>query len=190
VAGLVVNKSVQSRRLVEAWTVKLAPGLPQSATAKTSYNRKGDSVTVTIAPAEGTYNGQLSKRGYTLELPCTEKSTSAQVDGKTVPIEYIAEENLNRIAVPSRSIRNGCRITLDVAEANQGNIQAQAFTRRAGLAVALPGSNRDDLVKTALASITDENEKAAVMAAAGVGTFSKIESPSGYPPVGVEKTYP
>ena len=181
-AGLVVNKSVQSRRLVEAWTVKLAPGLPQSATAKTSYNRKGDSVTVTIAPAEGTYNGQLSKRGYTLELPCTEKSTSAQVDGKTVPIEYIAEENLNRIAVPSRSIRNGCRITLDVAEANQGNIQAQAFTRRAGLAVALPGSNRDDLVKTALASITDENEKAAVMAAAGVGTFSKIESPSGYPP--------
>jgi alpha-glucosidase (family GH31 glycosyl hydrolase) len=155
-----------------------------------TYGRKGDSVTVTIAPAEGTYDGELSKRGYTVELPCTEKATRAQVDGKTVPIEYVAEENLNRIVVPSRSMRNGCRITLDVAEVNQGKIQAQAFAGRAGLAVPPPGSSRDDLLKTALANVTDEKEKAALMAAAGTGTFSKIESPSGYPAVGVEKTYP
>jgi hypothetical protein len=154
-----------------------------------TYGRKGDSVTVTIAPAEGKFDGQLSKRGYTVELPCTEKAASAQVDGKTVPVEYLAEENLNRIVVPSRSIRNGCRITLDVTEANQGKIQAQAFASRAGLSVPLPGTNRDDLMKIALANITDEREKAAVTAAAGVGTFSKIESPTGYPAVGVEKTY-
>jgi hypothetical protein len=159
------------------------------AKALLTYGRKGNSVTVTIAPAEGTYDGQLSKRGYTVELPCTEKAARAEVDGKTVPVEYVAEENLNRIAVPSRSVKSGCRITLDVTEANQAKIQALAFARRAGLSVPPPGNSRDDLMKTALASITDEKEKAALMAAAGVGTISKIEGPSGYPAVGVEKTY-
>jgi hypothetical protein len=159
------------------------------AKTRLSYYREGSSVSVTIAPAEGTFAGQVAERGYVVELPCTEKANGAQVDGNTVQVEYVKNENLNRIAVPSRSIRLGCNINLEVAEADQESIRTQAFARRAGLNSSPASGSRDELLKTALAGSSDEREKISLMAAAGAGTFSKIESPSGYPAVGVENNY-
>jgi alpha-glucosidase (family GH31 glycosyl hydrolase) len=154
-----------------------------------TYSRHGNRVAVKITPAKGSFDGQLRERSYSIELPCTQKATQVQVDRKAAVAEYVEPENLNRVTISPRSIRSGCEIVVDVADADQASIRAQAYARRSGLPSIAPRTSWADLVSSAADKAGDEREKVAVLAAAGQGTFSKIESPTGYPATGMEKTY-
>jgi hypothetical protein len=154
-----------------------------------TYSRHGNRVGVKIAPAKGSFDGQLRERSYSIELPCTQEARQAQVDHKAVAPEYLEAENLTRVTIPPRSIRSGCEIVVDVADADQASLRAQAYARRSGVPSVAPGTSWADLVSSAADKASGEREKAAVLAAAGRGTFSKIESPTGYPATGTEKTY-
>jgi hypothetical protein len=160
-----------------------------SAQTHLTYSRNGNKITIEIGPTIGSFAGQPLERAYVIELPCTQCASLIRVDGKSAKTDYVASERINRISIPTRSIRSGCRIELVAEDADQNILQTRAFARRAGLPEPSKEATFASLVQTAMTNRQDEARKIAILAAAHIGVFEKIENPTGYPNTKAAKTY-
>ncbi|MDR1763684.1 MAG: DUF5110 domain-containing protein [Dysgonamonadaceae bacterium] len=81
------------------------------ATTRLRYQSDGGKTTVTVYPAEGSYNGQVRKRAYRIELPAVAANTAVSVNGKRT--KAVFDKSLNGIVVnvPAKDIRQAVRVT-------------------------------------------------------------------------------
>ena len=160
-----------------------------AARTKLTYVRHGPQVVVTVAPTDGKFAGQVTDRSLVVELAGTAAATKVLVDGAPAETEYVAAENLNRVRVPARSIRAGCTVTFTVDEADVEQVRRRAFASRVGLPNPDPATPLADLVAAAIDRATDDPDRVAVCAAAGVGLLTRNETAYGYPAGGVDRTF-
>ncbi|MBI2931235.1 MAG: DUF5110 domain-containing protein [Planctomycetes bacterium] len=108
--------------------------------ARTSlkYDRRGNSVTVTVEPTRGAYTGMPDSRSTVIELADTRRATSARVDGALVPVEYDEANAINRIVVPARAVTEGVKVEVTVEDADFAALRERAIGRR------LKGAQADD----------------------------------------------
>jgi alpha-glucosidase (family GH31 glycosyl hydrolase) len=159
------------------------------AQTKLSYIRRGPEVTLTISPAQGTFDGQVKRRSYVVELPATKQATKALIDGEPATVEYVEAESINRVKIPARSIQKGCAVLVSADEADSAIFKTCAFARRAGLKAPAANASIADLLGNALDRAQEDGVKAATLAAAGVGVFSRNENVYGYPARGTDTAF-
>jgi alpha-glucosidase (family GH31 glycosyl hydrolase) len=82
-----------------------------------SYQRAGRTVTVRIEPAAGKFAGQLARRSYKVELPCTVRAESATVNGRSAKIIYDEERKINTIAAGEAPLKEAQEFVVVVDEA-------------------------------------------------------------------------
>jgi alpha-glucosidase (family GH31 glycosyl hydrolase) len=140
-----------------------------------TYVRHGGQVTVTIGAAKGQYAGQVAQRGYTVELPNTDKAMEARVDGQPAVVSYDPALCVTRISVPARSLRKPVKIEVQAAEADAGVLSARAQNRRlAGIAGdAAQGKNWKQVLADS-SDLTDA-QKEALLALGGVALVRQYE---------------
>lgn len=99
----------------------------ERATTQLSYTRRGNEITVAVAPTQGSFKGQPSTRRYVVELPCTAKLTSCSLaNAKTT---YDEKTLTNRIELPESSIRTGWTLVVDAAQIDPARIAQQAVAQ-------------------------------------------------------------
>ena len=100
------------------------------ATTQLHYQRHGGSVTVTIDPAQGSFQGQVAERGYVIELPATDAPTHAAVDGTEVKADYDAASRMTRVTVPPTAITRAVSVTIAATPSDPAAIRDQGRKRR------------------------------------------------------------
>ena len=88
-----------------------------SATTALNYRREGNTVTVTIDPARGTYDGQPKKRTITLELASHPAISNLKVNGRRA--KATISDGLRVIQIPDQAIGRATKITFNVNENNK-----------------------------------------------------------------------
>lgn len=84
------------------------------AKTRLSYRQTGRSVTVEVAPTEGEYDGQLSRRGYRLELAGFTGIGQVKVNGKNV--KAVKEGYRWYLDIKPRSIRQATIVKFNIEE--------------------------------------------------------------------------
>lgn len=159
-----------------------------AATTLLTCSRQGDTVTVKVAPTVGDFDGQLAQRSFSIEIPATQSATAVTVDGAASKANvYTAADSTNRVHVDGRSIRAGVSVSVTAKAADAATLRKTAFAARAGLASSTGALA--DLVKTAWTNAGSNDQKWAVLAAAGAGAFPKRESLYGYPETPTTRVY-
>lgn len=82
------------------------------ATTDMTYKKEEETVTVSIQPVQGSYNGQPQKRAYRIELPGGSTKSKVKVNGKTV--KPMADSSINGIIIPVKAtdIRKAIEIVI------------------------------------------------------------------------------
>jgi alpha-glucosidase (family GH31 glycosyl hydrolase) len=88
----------------------------QFAVTRLSYHRKDSSVTINIAPAEGAYEGQVTSRSYTVQLPCVSKPESVNLNGKATDYEYDPDTFTATVKTGKFTISKGIVMTVKATE--------------------------------------------------------------------------
>ena len=97
-----------------------------------SYQRTGDSVSIAVSPTEGSFDGQLANRAYTIEFAETQAASGAWLNGDSIAVAYDPAARVNRVSIPARSIRQGFTVTIAAADADSGAVAQQALAQRIG----------------------------------------------------------
>ena len=144
-----------------------------------TYSARKGSVTVTVGAATGTYAGQPTTRGITVELPDTQQATGATRDGQPVAITYDAATATNRITLPPRPVGQATTLIVQAAPADTDALRVRAVARRMAGILGQPvaGATVHDLLQAAIAAapLGDDAAREALLAAAGVGVVHKNE---------------
>jgi alpha-glucosidase (family GH31 glycosyl hydrolase) len=82
------------------------------ATTALRYQRTAQTTILRIGAAQGSYQGQVLKRSYRIELYGIEGKTSAKVNGKKVPISYETESGCSVVYIPATDIRQPIEISI------------------------------------------------------------------------------
>ena len=98
----------------------------QSATTGLHYVRRGESIVITVDATAGTYAGQPTERGLTIELPCTEPGATADVGA----CSYDTATGTTRIELPSAPINASRTITIKVSEFSSEKVATVAVGMR------------------------------------------------------------
>ncbi len=147
------------------------------ATTSLSYLRQGNTHTVVINPAKGSYKGQLQSRSYVVELAGTLKAQNATLNGKTVSVDYDEKTYINRVRIPSCSRKESITVEIKADEADWAAVSEKAFVRR------LKGLLGDVTGKSSEGIITQRLEKGGLkpdvlemmLAIVGIGVCTKNE---------------
>ncbi|MBN1901529.1 DUF5110 domain-containing protein [Candidatus Sumerlaeota bacterium] len=149
------------------------------------YTRNGDMITIMIYPARGSFKGQVKKRDYVIELPCTQKAESVWIDGTGGDFEYDGDSCMNRIRIPARGIRKMMTVEVKAREFSPDFFARRAFCKRACVKVS---KNTDHSIKQIMASMIrdsgDEEGNHLILRAAGIGLFIRNQEPYLYPETG------
>ena len=73
------------------------------ATTALQYTQKDGRQCVTVYPAQGTYNGQVNKRAYTLQLPALADGATVKVNGKKAKVK-VGADGIKTVSVAPVSI--------------------------------------------------------------------------------------
>jgi alpha-glucosidase (family GH31 glycosyl hydrolase) len=76
------------------------------------YHHSGNTVTVFVSPAKGSYPGQLEQRSYLVELPGTGKPRGVIVNRKEGVADYEESTRTVRVRLSSRSIRDAVTVSV------------------------------------------------------------------------------
>lgn len=71
----------------------------ECARTRLEYRRKGGTITVLITPDKGRFDGQVTRRGYRLELPCAARAESVRVNGRAANAGYDDAHRMNVVSV-------------------------------------------------------------------------------------------
>lgn len=77
----------------------------KQALTKLNYKQEGKQVTITIGAAQGTYDGQVQHRSYTLELPVTEINGKIKTNCGSVITQKDPESGICRIYIKKQPIQ-------------------------------------------------------------------------------------
>jgi alpha-glucosidase (family GH31 glycosyl hydrolase) len=97
------------------------------ATTKLDYLRRGDEITIRVAPAQGSFKGQPSSRHCVVELPCTAKLTSCSIPGAQTT--YDEESMTNRIVLPQMPSSRGWTLVIHATEIDPALVVQRAAAR-------------------------------------------------------------
>ena len=150
-----------------------------SALTPLRYSRSGNRIEIAVGATKGKFAGQLPSRAYQIELPATQRATSATLDGKALTILYDAATATNIIAIPPRAIGQNFSLSVAVSDADTDVLRNRAQARRMTGAMGrdfAPQAPRD-LLRNALKNVTSSEERDAALAVVGVGIVAKNQSP-------------
>lgn len=88
------------------------------ATTPLSYQRNGNTLSVTIGERKGSYKDMPARRDYTVALPCQKAPTSVKVDGKEVAFTYDGLNLETSIALGSIDCSKGATIEVSFPSAD------------------------------------------------------------------------
>jgi hypothetical protein len=148
-----------------------------NAFAKTelTYKRNGAVTMVNIAPARGSFAGQLTRRSYSIELPGLEAARSAEVDDRPMPVRYDAVRRCNVVDVPERDIRKGVQVRLRAGLVPDAQVRDAAVRARLSGVLGRPVKS----IETALAEVPNgpEVDATAILAALNIGVMTHDDAP-------------
>lgn len=145
-----------------------------------AYERRGDQVTVRVAPARGEFDGMVSRRPCRIELACTLEPTSCRLDGEDVECIYDQERRTTLIEIPERPVTQGAEVTLQIQTADEGAVAASAFAHRADAVRDGASGDAPSSVDEAFSQAEGDQERTEqLLALAGVGVRWKDEDPCG-----------
>lgn len=84
------------------------------ATTGLQYIQKGNKATVKVHPAKGSYPGQVTKRGYRLQLPLADGQEKVRVNGKKVKPSYDESAKCYVIDIKPVSVSKPVVIEFDI----------------------------------------------------------------------------
>lgn len=73
-------------------------------TTRLQYTQKGNKATVTVHPAEGGYDGQVTERAYRLLLPGIADGATVKVNGRRAKVETDPAKGMKCVNIPSTRI--------------------------------------------------------------------------------------
>lgn len=76
-----------------------------------TYRHNHDQVTVSVSPAEGTYQGQVEQRAYVVELAATGRPRIVTLNGKRADADYEEKSRMLRVKVPFQSIHKAVTVS-------------------------------------------------------------------------------
>ncbi|MDE7408004.1 MAG: DUF5110 domain-containing protein, partial [Muribaculaceae bacterium] len=82
----------------------------KNATTLLTYSRRGNDQKVTIAPTQGSYDGQPLQRAYRLQLPAIDKINSVKVNGRKAKATYDKTLRCHIVEIPAADIRKATTI--------------------------------------------------------------------------------
>lgn len=147
------------------------------ATTRLTYQRNGTTVTITIAPTQGTFANQPAQRAY--EIECMGNYTSAKVVSPRRAV-VIIETSYCRIILPRTNIRTGMKVTVQLNGCNSSKLRAAALRMRAAGLSSSAGAIRSTHALLQFAAKCAPKECAHLCAAAGVGYFQKNGDTTGF----------
>lgn len=119
------------------------------ATTQLTYTRRGDTITVRVAPAQGSYQGQVTSRSYTILLPGTQQATLlAPSNGK---LTYDAATGINRIDLPVTAVSQGAEVKVTAADLDPQQVSQAAAQRRLDGLLGKPFAQAGDTEKAGVA---------------------------------------
>lgn len=150
------------------------------ATTPLRYTRNGNDIEISVGATKGAFDGQLQSRALQIELPATQKATSASIGGQSMSLSYDARTSTNIIRIPARSIRKSTTLKVTVADADFAQLanQAQAMRMTALTGRQFAPQSPRTLLKSALSNELTGDETTEAMAIVGVGMVRKNLSPT------------
>lgn len=100
------------------------------ATTILSYSRKANTYEVKIEGTKGNYKGQIKKRSYIIQFPCTQKAVDAFVNGNKVQVGYDSVKSTNYINISTLPIGKNIIVSLTAQEINYEIIKNINYERR------------------------------------------------------------
>lgn len=98
------------------------------ATTELSYSRQGNEITIRVAPTQGSFQGRVTSRAYTVLLPDTQQGTLQAP--ATAKLSYDPATGTNRIDVPAASVDNELIVKITAADSDAAQVRQNAMTRR------------------------------------------------------------
>jgi hypothetical protein len=160
----------------------MASSRGQFASTRLTCTRTGDAVTVQVDATTGSFRGQTNERSYVVELAATQRASAVRVDGEIVrdsdTLEYDAGAFIHRIRIAQRPITRALSVQITAEPVPDDELRRHAFAAR----TSQPASGGfAGLVKKAWAAAKSDDERLAILAAAGSGSFAKNEHLYGFP---------
>lgn len=149
------------------------------ATTKLSSQREGDTLEIRIAGAEGTYEGQVARRGYKVVVGGVEKPGRVRVNGKRASADWDAENRTATVVVKPRSSREAVVVTV---EAKPTDAEYFAKTAQAHRLAGLGVTGTTDLAAAILVASEAKSENLPGLLA--LGGVAIAENGTHYPKVG------
>lgn len=152
----------------------------RSATTPLSYSRRGAEVTIKIGPTAGTFQGQISQRGYSIELPDTDSPTRVVVNNRATPFQYNKATKTTQILLSARPVADTTTVVVTLSKSETGNdsVKMAAMRRRLSGVLGRPVKSSSLPEMALLASgAPDSKTREAALAACGVGLVEKSEAP-------------
>ena len=94
------------------------------------YKRAHNRHEISILPAHGEFSGQVKERSYVIEIPCTQRSDRAFVNGAAVSPEYDERMMVNKITTGVFPIGSEVVVAIEAADADPSLMRSQAAARR------------------------------------------------------------
>ena len=152
----------------------------QFASTPLRCTRSGATITVQVDATQGSFRGQPSERAYVVELPATQRASAIRVDGELAESssEYADAAAINRVRIAARPISRAVSVQITAEPVPDDELRRRAFASRTGQQ---PSGPFAALLKRAWSAATSDDERLAVLAAAGSGSFAKNENLYGFP---------
>ncbi len=83
-------------------------------TTRLQYIQNGNRATVTVHPAEGGYEGQITERSYRLLLPALRDKTTVKINGRRAKVETDPVKGTKYVTVPKTSVRKTVTIEYSI----------------------------------------------------------------------------
>ncbi len=147
---------------------------------------------VQIEGTDGQYAGQLGERTYVVELPCTERATSAQLNGEPLApnaISYDESTFTNRITLPKGSIRMYRRLQVTANPVDARALASRARARRTANGAPADVAEPRQQMLEAIQSLPADADPTPLLASFGIGVFEKNETPYRWPEEGILGLY-
>jgi glycosyl hydrolase family 31/uncharacterized protein DUF5110 len=132
------------------------------ATTDLACARDGDRVAVTIAGAQGAFDGQPPNRAWVVEVAGVAPAGTATVDGAPAAVERDESLGIERVRVPARPVAQGVKVEITAAAIGDAALRTAAAERRARRALGAPA---------------DPFVQGAAYAARGLALCRKVEGP-------------
>lgn len=84
------------------------------ATTRLQYAQSGSKATITVHPAEGSYEGQTLRRAYRVLLPALKDGAKVRVNGKKAMVTSDAQRGVPCVEIPTTAVSKKVTVEFDI----------------------------------------------------------------------------